>query len=560
MDTPTASQAKIRDHESLSLLVIAPAGCGKTESLALRAQGLLNSKAVESPRRILVTTFSNRARDNIRDRLRTHLTTKQLRECVTVVNFHGLSSRIFRAHASVIGMDPDMIMPEGDWVSDQCRSRRLDFAQAVQVQAQLRSIKLQGLDDAATESALKNSRHHVALEIERQRKSERRLTYDDLPRLAEVILRNDRVAGLYRNHFGAIIVDEFQDLTPQQLRIINRIGYGRTTYAGDLAQGIYSFAGADPVRILSVIENECDYKVQFSESHRSSPAVLMAVNSLTHLTNGHDLTSAHPESWPGGGLAGGVRFSNVESEASWIVGLCETILEGAPGQRIGVIARTRARRRFVDEYSGTSGYPVYRWEDGVLNSETARVVREMLNRLNPSDFHSASDRVQFLREAADIESIFDPDDRTALFDALRWCHDLLVEDISPDLIKSRIRIGNHNTLLDQSGIHLLTGHAGKGQQFDWIFVVGLEEDALPDFRQKRSQDTLREEARILAVMMSRARHGVVLSMSNSVPTRYGNPKKYEPSQFWSALKGGGLFRRDMIEERIQNFDWSSIAG
>ncbi|ALN14477.1 UvrD-helicase domain-containing protein [Acidipropionibacterium acidipropionici] len=76
--------------------------------------------------------------------------------------------------------------------------------------------------------------------------AEKRLTYDDLPRVAELLLNDDAVASLYRNHFSAVIVDEFQDLTPQQLRIVNRIGLGKTTYAGDLAQGIYSFAGAQP--------------------------------------------------------------------------------------------------------------------------------------------------------------------------------------------------------------------------------------------------------------------------------------------------------------------------
>ncbi|PWJ63265.1 UvrD/REP helicase N-terminal domain-containing protein [Rathayibacter iranicus NCPPB 2253 = VKM Ac-1602] len=95
-----------------------------------------------------------------------------------------------------------------------------------------------------------------------------RLTYDDLPRVAELILADDRVAEFYREHFGAVVVDEFQDLTPPQLRIVNRIGYRRTTFAGDLAQGIYGFTGAKPIEVHRHISEECTEAVTFAEPHR----------------------------------------------------------------------------------------------------------------------------------------------------------------------------------------------------------------------------------------------------------------------------------------------------
>lgn len=359
MVEPTAKQAEIRDHEGLSLLVVAPAGCGKTEALGLRAKGLIASGSAAAPRRILVTTFSNRARDNARDRLRSHLTPQEMRDLVTVSNFHGLAARIFRAHANVIGLDPAMIPPESDWVAEQCRVRNLSFPASADVQNRLRVAKQELRNDAEVDAELVRGGNRVALEIERQRVAEGRLTYDDLPRLAELILANDLVAGLYRNHFAAVIVDEFQDLTLQQLRIVNRIGYGKTTYAGDLAQGIYSFAGAKPNQVHAAIQAECVDTIEFSESHRSSPAVLAMVNSLNGLTGGQTLTAAKPASWPGGGLAGGVGFSDVESEADWVVAFCERILRNAPGQRIGVVARAKLRRRFVDERVESSGLPFH---------------------------------------------------------------------------------------------------------------------------------------------------------------------------------------------------------
>src|ERR1035437_4038584 len=97
MVTPTPKQLEIRDTRSLNLLVVAPAGCGKTEALALRIQGLLQRGDVAAPQKILVATFSNRARDNLKERLRSYLAPSLMRDRVSIMNFHGLAARLVRA-------------------------------------------------------------------------------------------------------------------------------------------------------------------------------------------------------------------------------------------------------------------------------------------------------------------------------------------------------------------------------------------------------------------------------------------------------------------------------
>lgn len=483
-----------------------------------------------------------------------------MRELVTVSNFHGLAARLFRAHANVIDLDPQMTLPENDWIAERCRARGLSFAMSRDVQTRLREVKQLPLDDAAVDRALEHAGNTIAVEIERQRVAEARLTYDDLPRFAELILANEEVASLYHNHFAAVIVDEFQDLTPQQLRIVNRIGHSKTTYAGDLAQGIYGFAGAKPNEVHAALLAECTDAIEFSESHRSSPAVLGMVNSLSALTGGQTLAAADSASWPSGGLAGGAGFPDVTAEATWVLSFCQRILANAPGHRIGIVARTKARRRFVDELVESSALPSHRWEDGVLDTNIASIVKTMLTRLSLVDYEAASDQLAYLRRAAGLDSVQDPDDRTALADAINWCWDLLREGNTPTVIRGRIRVGDDSTLLNLAGVHLLTGHAGKGQQFDWIVAVGLEEDTLPDFRQKSSAEALAEEARILSVMMSRARHGVVVTVSQTVPTWSGAIRKREMSQFWVALRAGGWVKRDAIDEWFDTVDWRAVEG
>lgn len=556
--SPTAAQLQIRDSEALGMLVTAPAGCGKSEALALRVQGMIRRGVAVGARRILVATFSNRAKDNIRERLRAYLTPTEMRDKVTVVNFHGLSARLYKAHAGAIGLDPEWTLPENNWVREQCQRIGLVWGQISGVERVLQQAKLEPSDDAEVMKELRAVGNLDAIAIENQRHDDEQLTYDDLPRLAELILANDDVAELYREHFAAVVVDEFQDLTPQQLRIINRIGEGRTTYAGDLAQGIYGFTGARPAEVFAQITAEVAEVVELTESHRSAPAVLAAVNALSPLTGSATLISADPASWPSGGTASLVNHSDAALEAKWVVQFAEAVISRAPGQRIGVISRSASRRRFVDAAFAASGLEAHRWDDGVLDTETARRVRGLLGAINPSAVLGAEDSIEFLRDAAQFHDIQDPADRTALADALSWVLVLLADGSSPSDISKRIRVGDNSTLLTKAGVHLLSGHVGKGQQFDWVVVVGVEEDVIPFFEAKTAE-AIQEEARVLSVMMSRARHGVVLSFSSSVPTLAGKPRMYSPSQFLTADLRAVLTDAAELVAWFRGADWDAIA-
>lgn len=558
----TPKQAQVLDHEGLSLLIIAPAGCGKTETLALRVRGLLDQQAVKASQRILVATFTKRARDNMHDRLSHYLTPREMREAVTVCNFHGLFARIIQAHSNVIGLDPKRLtMPQNDWVGERCSALKLKGL-TNDVKSDISSAKRRVLNDEQVLAELQRSGNQYASMIEEQRQAESRLTYDDLPRLAELILANDEVAALYRQHFGAIIVDEFQDLTPQQLRIVQRIGYKKTTYAGDLAQGIYAFAGAQPEYVKKKLEIECSETIEFAESFRSSPAVLTAVNSLNSLTGGQTLTAATPDSWPSGGLAAYRQFDRTQEEAKYIKNLCSWILsEGrAPQQRIGISARLKRRRQLVDEMIAASGLPYCIWDDGVLDKSIAQKIRSMLRGLSLSEFHSADDQLSFLRQAVAFDNEQDPDERTALSSAVDWCLDLLQKDLNPDAIQRRIQIGDNDSLITRAGVHLLTGHAGKGQQFDWMVVIGLEEDYLPSYQAIQAGDNsamMGEEARTLAVMLSRARHGVLVTSSSVISGDF-IPNKRQ-SRFLTDLLPAVICDRQQIHDWLTEADWKAIA-
>ena len=84
------------------------------------------------------------------------------------------------------------------------------------------------------------------------------------------------------------------------------------------------------------------------------------------------------------------------------------------------------------------------------------------------------------------------------------------------------------------GVHLLNAHVGKGQQFDWVFIPGFENGHIPSFLAGNRKSELLEEQRILLVMLSRARHGVVVSRSKTLLSKRGSI--YEPDKSpWKKL-------------------------
>jgi len=85
-----------------------------------------------------------------------------------------------------------------------------------------------------------------------------------------------------------------------------------------------------------------------------------------------------------------------------------------------------------------------------------------------------------------------------------------------------------------SGFHLLNAHIGKGQEFDWVVVVGLEDGLVPDFR-ATDDEAQQEELQTLHVMVSRAKTGLVITTSEHTETRYGL-RTAKLSPWWACLE------------------------
>lgn len=90
---------------------------------------------------------------------------------------------------------------------------------------------------------------------------------------------------------------------------------------------------------------------------------------------------------------------------------------------------------------------------------------------------------------------------------------------------------------DNNAVRLMTVHASKGLEFDYVFIVGMEEDLFPHQRmneEKVSQSQIEEERRLFYVALTRARKRIFLSYSQ-LRTIYGSQKVNTPSNFISDI-------------------------
>jgi DNA helicase-2/ATP-dependent DNA helicase PcrA len=100
------------------------------------------------------------------------------------------------------------------------------------------------------------------------------------------------------------------------------------------------------------------------------------------------------------------------------------------------------------------------------------------------------------------------------------------------------------------GVHLLNAHTGKGQQFDWVFVPGLEEGHVPDFRSV-SVEEVHEEQRVLLVMLSRAKTGIAVTRAGELISKKGNPYSRDASRWWPALVAAATMTPEQFEVRAR---------
>lgn len=507
-------------------LIIAPPGCGKTELLARRSAACIRSGFLPHGRRILALTFTNKARDNLASRLGYHAGAK-FRAHVTVMNFHGLGLHLYSRHRYVLDDSVRELLPDDRAIKAieqrALRAHNLPRGALTEMRLVLREAKSGPRSDVEVLRYIEDAGSAAALFYERQLQAESRMDHDDVLRFGLRILQNADVAELYAERYAYVLVDEAQDLTRVQYDMTESIGSGCTVFAGDRAQGIYSFAGADPAWVFARIHDRQPYRVQLEKSYRSSPQVLAVVTAIALQLGASPLVSADPDRWAGLGGATLACFDDQAAEASWLLDQIKdwqasALAEDPPREiTIGILTRMKVSGRrdvFLDQ-ARSADVAVETWDHPLHRPDVVRLLQRHLDGVL-STVPVPRDQVEelYLRCFAEVP----PENATTLID-LRDAADELADQIHEESLRNLvegIRIGSDVDLPVGPGVHLLTGHSGKGQAFDKVIVMGFEEGQIPIyFVKKNRQDSdpeVQEELALLHVMASRAKEELVFTI------------------------------------------------
>ena len=387
-----------------SALVLAGAGSGKTRVLVHRIAWLIQVEGL-SPWGILAVTFTNKAVREMRHRIEALL--GQPVGGMWVGTFHGLAHRLLRAHWQEAGLPQGFQILDSDdqqrLVKRIIREMNLDDSKWPPRQAQwfINKQKDEGLRaEHLDHGGDPYQRQMIAIYREYEAACRRAGSVD----FAELLLRahelwRDRpdVLAHYRERFGAILVDEFQDTNSIQYAWLRLLaGSAQKLFVvGDDDQSIYGWRGA---RVENIQDFQSHYPdatvVRLEQNYRSTGNILRGANAVI----ANNPTRLGKQLWTEDGDGEPIRlyaaFNEVD-EARFVIERIRTAVDqGSRRAECAILYRTTAQSRLFEEALLQAGIP-YRVYGGLRFFERAEIkdalayLRLVSNRHDDPSFERA---------------------------------------------------------------------------------------------------------------------------------------------------------------------------
>ncbi|PIE70782.1 MAG: DNA helicase UvrD [Deltaproteobacteria bacterium] len=334
-------------HIGAPALVVAGAGSGKTRTLTAKIAYLIEQGF--SSDRILAITFTNKAAQEMKDRL-TRITGLSLTHFPWVRTYHSACLMILKAHAHLVGLNSriQILTPyqQEKIIKEILVSSNVDKKHTGMVQSMISNAKNAG----DPSSFLAQRRQAIPIRLtdvydryEAELKAMNAVDFDNILLLTRDILRdNETVRNHYQNHFQYILVDEYQDSNNLQEELTRLLlGSGNLFCVGDDWQAIYGFRGSNVDHFLAFskqYENAQIYRLE--ENYRSANEIVQLANGL--IQNNPDKMDKHCFSQKTGAEIQILSFYDEYEEARWTTKKMEKLHDlGIPYDRMAVIYRTR---------------------------------------------------------------------------------------------------------------------------------------------------------------------------------------------------------------------------
>ncbi|MBU0507876.1 UvrD-helicase domain-containing protein [bacterium] len=344
------------------VLVLAGAGSGKTRVLTGRAFYLIAAKSV-SPGSIVVVTFTNKAAEELRSRLRSYVGSDELPWAGT---FHAFCARLLRQHGTALGISREFSI--------------YDTSDTEQLLSGILADRRIGRDALSPSllrswiSLVKNGGrltgrhpHHTSVpdllkEYDERLRAARAVDFDDLLGLPLALFEKDSsVLELLQRKFDYVLIDEFQDTNRHQYELAMQLARPQNNLfvVGDDDQSIYGWRGANYRNVFDFQRDLKEAKVYSLErNYRSTQPILDVANDVI-------AARKHSESkrlWTA--VEGGERVTirqcaHAAEEAYEVVGEIEQLVRrhGYSYRDLAILFRTNALSRSFEETLVTRAIP-----------------------------------------------------------------------------------------------------------------------------------------------------------------------------------------------------------
>ncbi|MEV8525974.1 ATP-dependent DNA helicase UvrD2 [Streptomyces sp. NPDC052000] len=552
--------------------VLAGAGTGKTRAITHRiAYGV--RAGILQPSSVLAVTFTNRAAGEMRGRLRQ-------------LGAGGVQARTFHSAAlrqlqyfwpkAVGGELPRLVERKVQLVAEagaRCRIR-LDRNELRDVTREIEWAKVTQTvpaDYPAAAAKLHRDAPRDPAEIAQiyamyeQLKQDRGvIDFEDVLLLTVGVLQDRHdIADQIRRQYQHFVVDEYQDVSPLQQRLLELWLGERDNLCvvGDASQTIYSFTGATPDHLLNFrTRHPGATVVKLVRDYRSTPQVVHLANGLLGQASGRaaehrlELVSqreAGPEPVY-------TEYGDEPAEAEGVARrIRDLIASGVSAGQIAVLYRINAQSEIYEQALADAGV-AYQLRGAERFFERPEV-REAGIALRGAARAGGNDSL--LDDAVDLPSqvraVLGTKGWTAVAPAGsgavrdKWESLAALVRLAEDYERAKpgATLSDLVAELDEraaaqhaptvEGVTLASLHAAKGLEWDAVFLVGLTEGMMP-ITYAKTDEQVEEERRLLYVGVTRAR--VHLALSWSLSRSPGGRASRRASRFLNGLRPGSAGR------------------
>jgi DNA helicase-2/ATP-dependent DNA helicase PcrA len=385
------------------LLILAGAGSGKTRVITYRIAYLIAERGV-APYNILAVTFTNKAAQEMRERVTKLLSDHQLASAPLLSTFHSLCVRILRQNIEALqeGYTRSFTIYDQDdsvrLVKACIKDLGYDDKQLGQraVQGAISGAKNRGEDAESYAARVEHGDEKRAAIARVFRLYTERLVnnnaldFDDLLiKTVQLLRRVPEVREKYNDKFRYILVDEYQDTNSLQFALIRFLTEKQQNICvvGDEDQSVYSWRGADITNILNFEQHYPNAKViRLEQNYRSTQNILDVAGAVVKNNTerkGKTLWTSNPA----GERIRYYQAFDAEAEARFVAAKIEDHLRADQTIRAAVLYRTNAQSRVFEEalrrtniaYNIVGGFSFYE------RAEVRDIISYLKLAMNPHD-------------------------------------------------------------------------------------------------------------------------------------------------------------------------------